>query len=690
MKTYFPHIDGLRALAVVAVVLYHINPSLLAGGFAGVDIFFVISGFVVTSSLANHSGESLTSFLGLFYARRLARIAPALMIVLIAITLAYILFIPQTLINHLTESVAQSAFWGFSNLILDQQSETYFSTPAEFNPYTHTWSLGIEEQYYLIAPALLFGWVRWREFPQRRRLYIAAMTLLAVSSLYACIRMAFNHGSNFVFYQITFRFWELAAGVLWFQLNAERRVTPQSHLPFWELGSWLGLSLTIFTLLFANPEAFPWPWALGAVVGTVLLIGDPYMAERGYIRWCFTRPQVVYIGLISYSLYLWHWPIIVLFRWTIGFETWFIKLIVLLLSIFLAAFSYRWIELPIRQNVKIKCLPTGLRITGFIIFIGMCWGGSRLLFNEQINISLCQSMHNFKEWHVGERMENDFKTTRQCEPRIIAHNLKGVIVREYYPEDCENRRSAQIFVIGDSHAGSYQPMLEQLSAEEGRIIRAYFIPGCPYIDLNKPMGESRPASCLSMPRVAMKEVLLLAHKGDIVFLPSLRLPRIVDDWGPVRSGIQYDDESVFNYRFSPNLLQSVVKATLDARQWFEPFERADLHVMFELPKPIFRSPPFRCVDFFNKLNPQCLNGLSEKRSKLEAFRAPIVEAIKNLAVQHPTVVTWDPFIVLCSKEYCNAIQEGHPLFFDADHISAYANLVLYPSFKNAIEQIDRQ
>lgn len=614
MPTYFSHVDGLRALAVVAVMVYHINPLFLPGGFAGVDIFFVISGFVVTASLANHKGESLTAFLGLFYARRLARIVPPLMAVLVVTTFAYVMLVPHAWLSNVTESVAQAAFWGFSNWILDSQSETYFAPRAEFNPYTHTWSLGVEEQYYLIAPLLLFGWVRWRKRSLRRRLAIAAMTLLALASLFACMRIASHYGPQFVFYQITFRFWELAAGVLWFQWTTESGITSQEHFLYWRVGEWLGFAMTTCTLFFANSQTFPWPWALVAVMGTLLLIGDPYAPNSGTVRWLFTRPQMIWIGLRSYSLYLWHWPIIVLFRWTVGLETWLMKLIALSLVTLLATASYQWIERPVRQSARLKALPTGLRVTGFIAFIGICWGSSLFLLNEQHNLGLGQPTQNAKEWYVTDRMEVSFQTTRQCEPRIINRDFKGVDVNEYLPDDCAERSSVQLFVLGDSHAGAYMPMFDQLSAEEGLIVRVYHIPGCPYIDLIKPMDESRPSSCLRGARAAMKEVLLLARKGDIVFLPSLRLPRIIDQWGSVRSDSHENDHSATDYRRSPNSLQSVTAATSDAPQWFEPFQKRAIHVMFELPKPIFRAPAFRCVDIFNRLNPDCTDGLSESKS----------------------------------------------------------------------------
>ena len=684
MPTYFPHVDGLRALAVVAVIIYHINPSLLHGGFVGVDVFFVISGFVVTASLANHKGESLTAFLGLFYARRLARIVPPLMAVLVSTTFAYVLLVPHAWLSSMTESVGQAAFWGFSNWILDNQSETYFAPRAEFNPYTHTWSLGVEEQYYLIAPLLLFGWVRWRKHALRRRLAVTVMTLLALASFFACMRIATHYGPQFVFYEITFRFWELAAGVLWFQWTAARGATSQVHALYWRIGEWLGFAMTLCTLLFANSQTFPWPWALVAVTGTLLLIGDPSAPDSSAVRWFFTRPQMIWIGLRSYSLYLWHWPIIVLFRWTVGLETGFMKFIALSLVTLLATASYQWIERPVRQSAKLKALPTGLRVTGFIAFIGLCWGSSMWLMNEQPHLGLGRPTQNTKEWYVTKRMEVSFQNTRQCKPRIAEHKFKGVEVTEYLPGDCAKRSSVQLFVLGDSHATAYMPMFDQLSAEEGQIVRVYHTPGCPYIDLIKPVGESRPPSCLRGVRAAMKEVLLLARKGDIVFLPSLRLPRIVDQWGSVSSDPQKNDHDVSNFSRSPNSLQSVTAAIHDAPQWFEPFQKAALHVMFELPKPIFRAPTFRCLDVFNRLNTDCKAGLSESKANEEAYRAPTVEAIRSLALQYPKIIIWDPLPLLCENEHCNALQGEHPLFFDADHVSAYGNVMLYPSFKGAI------
>ncbi|MGR8931903.1 MAG: acyltransferase family protein, partial [Gammaproteobacteria bacterium] len=355
MPKYFPHVDGLRSVAVLAVIIYHLNSKLLPGGFVGVDIFFAISGFVVTASLANHKGESFLGFLGFFYSRRLARITPALVVMLFVTTVAYVLFVPRSWFNEMADTVGQAAFWGVSNWILDQSAINYFEPRAEFNPFTHTWSLGVEEQYYLVAPLLLFKWISWRAHSPRRKLAIGIMALLAAISLSACIYFAILHGPRFVFYQITFRFWELAAGVIWYQLMAEQANFGKNFDWFWDIGGWLGLFIIAILFFLPNPEAYPWIRGLFAVIGSVLLIGSPKRIKNdGIVKRVLGSQSMVWIGLRSYSLYLWHWPIYVLFRWTVGLELWPFNVLSIVLIVLIATFSYRWIEQPIRQSTKLK------------------------------------------------------------------------------------------------------------------------------------------------------------------------------------------------------------------------------------------------------------------------------------------------------------------------------------------------
>ena len=676
---YFEHVDGLRALAVLSVVAYHLRPALLPGGFAGVDVFFVISGFVVTASLATHQGESRGAFLLRFYARRLARIAPALLATLSVTTLLYVLLIPKSWLSSETEQVALSAFLGFSNWVLGAQANSYFEPRAEFSPYTHTWSLGVEEQFYLIAPALLYAWVRFRDDPERRRIPFAVLALLATASFALFALTAVRLGQQHVFYLLQYRFWELAAGVVWYQL-AVQRGPRHGASRLWEMASWIGLLLTISTLLGANPRSFPWPWSVGAILGTLLLIGDANQPNNGLLRSIFSHRVLVWIGKRSYSLYLWHWPVLVFFRWTVGIETVVTQLAAFVVSLGLAALSYRWIECPVRFSPVLKRSREATRALAFVLIILVFMVGAREMFWAQPELGLSKVTRNGGDWYPTAEMLDFRREHRVCLPQIGTRSLGTGVVFVYAPTDCIVERAQRLFVLGDSHATAYRPLFDQLTAETGRTVHIYDIPGCPFIDLMNPMPRSE--YCAAGQRAAIKDVLSLARPGDVVFLASLRLPRIVDQWGPVSPHLEGRTLSRSNSE-----LEGVAAATKDAPKWLSPFIDADLKVVFEAPKPIFRAPVFRCVDRYTRANPICDPGLSEDRAALEKYREPATKAIGSLVAASSAVYVWDPFPVLCPGPQCDALVNGRPLFFDADHISALGNKVLFPSFRRFLDQL---
>lgn len=339
---YRPDVDGLRAVAVGAVVAFHAFPGLAPGGFVGVDVFFVISGYLISGIILDALRERRFTFAG-FYARRIRRIFPSLTLML-ATLLAVGWFVLgaqgyRAVSRHV---IAGAAF--ASNIVLWRESG-YFDTAAELKPLLHLWSLGIEEQFYLVWPVLLVIAGRWRRGP------LAVVTLMALASLAASLAIV-NVNPMAAFYAPWFRFWELLAGAWLAAMEADASAAPG-------LKRWVGrqgiadacsaggiAAILAGVFLVDGTRAFPGWWALLPVAGTwlTLLAGRPALINRSLLSW---RP-LVGVGLISYPLYLWHWPMLVLDRILFGAPSVAVRLTTVAASVALAWATYRAVEHPLR------------------------------------------------------------------------------------------------------------------------------------------------------------------------------------------------------------------------------------------------------------------------------------------------------------------------------------------------------
>lgn len=689
---YRGDIDGLRTLAVLSVITYHLNSAWLPGGFVGVDVFFVISGYVVTSSLAGSRADSFLAFLSEFYARRLARILPALVAVLVFSAFMATLFIPNAWLSELSEGTARAAFFGLSNFVLQWSSDTYFAPRAEFNPYTHTWSLGVEEQYYVLAPLLVYFWLRAYRRNQAERVLIGSriLALMAAMSLGVCIWASSSRPAP-AFYSIASRFWELGAGALLFLLTHgaaasfgagfEKFLTARFHIKATTFTAWVGLICICIGFIGAQKAYFPWPWALFPVIGTLLLIGGACSTgPNDAVRRALAVPVMVWIGKRSYSLYLWHWPIFVLMRWTVGLSTTLNFAIALSTTFALSAFSYRMIELPLRHNPWIEGKPRRVRITGFIFLAVIGLLVTRYLFQNGMKYSLSTVVRSSADWYVSTRMPYAEIGERKCSVTIETHKVAGGLEKRYIPLHCHEKTvGKKIFVLGDSHAGMLAPMLELLSAEEGIQISIFSFAGCSFIDLQAPMdAPHRPPGCLAFSREVMQQTVDMASPGDIVILSSLRMRRYGDQWASFNLPDMYDA------MYNSEAMKSRLAALDDARNWLRPFAEKKLKVIFTAPTPVFKAPPFRCSDWFNSANPICIGNNQQDRSELEKLRQPIVDSMKTLGLSFSNISVWDAFPILCPDTICKTQRDGHPLFFDGDHLSAYGNLVIYPDFKKVM------
>jgi hypothetical protein len=264
----------------------------------------------------------------------------------------------------------------------------------------------------------------------------------------------------------------------------------------------------------------------------------------------------------------------------------------------------------------------------------------------------------------------DEAAQRDCRIVLSPHALSGGTVTEFTRtgDACASSSpSKDLYVIGDSHATALITLFSKLAAADGARVHMYAKAGCAFLRIRSVTDSP---ACAAFGEAFTRELREKAKPGDIVFLPSLRMARIGNQWGGAETGMVSSDQ------FS--------RGMHEAEQWLTSIEGLDLRVVFLAPTPVFGSPPFRCADWFNRHNPVCRNGLQVDRETTLQRRKPVLDRMQELATRYPNVEIWDPFDRLCAGERCSAFHEGHPLFFDGHHLSGYANLFIYDSFRKSV------
>lgn len=338
---YRADIDGLRALAVIPVLFYHAGIPGFPGGFVGVDIFFVISGYLICGMIDGDIRKGSFS-LSNFYKRRILRILPALFVMfLVTSVLAYLYCLPVELEDY-SKSLA-SAVGSVSNVYF-AATAGYFDAPAETKPLLHTWSLGVEEQFYLIVPLLML--FAYRVVPKRAKLLFAAVAALSFAAAFAVS----YRNTTFVFYLTPFRAWELALGAL---LSIKFIPAPETEFGKNLCGA-IGMLLLLGAIFLGSSSAPLLLLTSLASIGATLVIASSEGGISAVGRLLSLQP-VVFIGLISYSLYLWHWPLIV-FQRTDGLlpdaSGVMTKLTLIAVSIGVAWLSWKFVEMPFRSKAR--------------------------------------------------------------------------------------------------------------------------------------------------------------------------------------------------------------------------------------------------------------------------------------------------------------------------------------------------
>lgn len=445
---YRPDIDGLRAFAVMSVVLYHAFPALLPGGFVGVDVFFVISGFLITRIIATEAAAGTFSY-RVFYARRIRRIFPALLLVCSFCAISgYFLLLPHEYADFGKHLAASSIF--SVNFVFWQEAN-YFDAPSDFKMLLHLWSLAIEEQFYLLFPVLLL-------FAGKRMGMAKTVLWLAIFSFLANVLLVQMHPTSSFFNPLT-RFWELLAGSV-LALHPQR-LTRLTFLQSKGLALAGILQLLMAVTLINEERAFPGWWALLPVGGAAAMIAAG--KETAFNRMLMGNRVAVFIGLISYPLYLWHWPLLAMGKMLYAGEAPVtLRLGLIALSLLLAWLTWRLVERPIRYHASRRVVPL---LIGGMAALGIA--GLGLMISKGLPFRFPP-----EELALADtRFDAEATQLREC--FFSDQAIDDALVRRCLGENID------ILVLGDSYAAHLYPGFDRMAQQHGVKVRQFNEAFCP-------------------------------------------------------------------------------------------------------------------------------------------------------------------------------------------------------------------
>jgi peptidoglycan/LPS O-acetylase OafA/YrhL len=603
---YRREIDGLRAVAVVPVILFHAGMSLFSGGYVGVDIFFVISGYLITSILINELDQGNFS-IARFYERRARRILPALFFVMLCcIPFAWIWMLPSEL-KDFSESIIAVVF--FSSNIFFWFEEGYFAPAAELKPLLHTWSLAVEEQYYMFFPIfLMFAW----RFGRNRVFW--SICLIAIISLLAS-EWGWRNKPNANFYLAPTRAWELLAGsTCAFWLSGREQQSSN-------LLSFGGLALIVFAIFYYDDlTPFPSAYALAPVLGAALIIlfggagtwTANLLSMRGFVG----------VGLISYSAYLWHQPLFAFARIRSIYEpSPYLMAALVVLSLVLAFLSWRYIERPFRRS-RSSILPTrsavftigGAVSAIFVIggFVGYSQDGFQQRF-KSLNLKGDVGHVAFHQY-IDDRFVD-------CQPKEVA---KEAFSWEGFLR-CKQSKvgDADIILLGDSHA---EHLFIGLAENTKKNVAFYIKSSVPSI---------------SNPDFKKINNYIFTKSDAKIVVVALHYSRI---------------DTLEHYTNYKNQFLALVKK----------IQKSGKKVILAKDVPSFSIAPEDCVFFLSILEAR-LNCKGSRASFLK--NSKYYNNFVNYVSEKSGAPIFDPLNEICEKEICSMIIENEILYRDKNHLN---------------------
>jgi peptidoglycan/LPS O-acetylase OafA/YrhL len=661
---YRRDVDGLRAVAILGVVAYHVGVPLVTGGYAGVDVFFVVSGFLITRLIVGELDRSGTISLANFYERRARRLLPALsVVVLVTLVLGFPLLQPFPNAHlELGRSAVYTLLFAANRYFRLYVGE-YFQDTTDLMPLAHTWSLGVEEQFYLFYPLALLLFFRLGPKFEPRRLRIAVAIVTAMS-LALSIGLSYRHLIR-AFYWAPARAWELGVGALvalWIAEEPEKRPASGAFL------SIAGLAMITGAFATLTPTSqFPGALALAPVLGAALIIGAVPLSPGSIVARALSSKPMVELGRISYAWYLWHWPILVIARrWRLGDANLFADIGWAALSLALAVLTTRFIERPFRW-------PTGGWLVRRRNFATIAVIATTVLIVLSITLRDADRL-----WPDHVVRMDDARPPSAC----LVSSLQSGSLAFGTCRDSSQRYPAAVAIWGDSHAGAWAPVLWRLGDSEHVATFSLTRSACPpLLGLTLRRAGSVDTGCVQENAAVTawlrsmvarsqeggaRESLTDAVRGVVL---AARWPRYV------QGGVDAAHYApLLNSRdAAPLSSPDSVRAGLERTLAFT--DSIGLRVLIMLPPPEY---PYRLPECIAVRSvQQC--GMS--RHEADAYRESSVHLMRALAAAHRNVRVIDPIGFFCDSLDCPAMSREVVAMRDASHVSASAARAFAPEMR---------
>ncbi len=626
---YRSDIQGLRGIAVLLVVAYHAGLPFLQGGYIGVDVFFVVSGYLITGLLFDELKASQSIDLLGFYARRIRRLLPAATLVLLSIlVLGWVLYTPLERREFSASAVAASLY--LSNVWFARHSTDYLAADADSNLILHTWSLAVEEQFYLIWPCVLLLATKAGSVATARRRLLAVVALASLLSLVAGVVVTWK-SQPWAFFSSPTRAWEFGVGALAYLLPWDRLALKRRAL---NLVGFAGLSaIGAGAVVFSEDTLFPGIVALLPVCGTAASIIASSGAVRSNVYTLLSARPLTWLGDLSYSWYLWHWPALAMPELLLGYRDPVLCGVGAAASLGLAFGTYVLVENPIRYSRFLS--PR----TGASVLLGLVLSAT--------SAAAFYAAYSSSGRDMLAADQSLYAKARDDIPRVYAAGCHARFEQVSMPECLFGNAQAKGTVVlwGDSHAAQWFPALESLAQDQGWALASFTKSSCPSIRVEPFLDKYRRSyfECTEWHQQILDRIAAL--KPEVVVLANAG--NYVDERGPID-----------------------VEAWLAGlNRVLEVLERAGIPVLF------IRDTPWPGFDV-----PTCLARAAWRGKDMEtACRFDLRASLRNATLferenaaiaRHRRADTLDLSPVICPTESCNAMRDGVVVYSDSHHLTA--------------------